>query len=161
MNTAGFSLSCAESCTGGLAAAALTAVPGASSYFLGGVVAYSNDVKIRLLGVDTDTISSQGAVSATTALEMADGVARVMGADCSFAITGVAGPEGGTDEKPVGTVWFGFRTPAGSQAEMLVFDGGRDAIRVAAATHAMTRIAKLCKRPNELDNTIGAGVSFP
>jgi nicotinamide-nucleotide amidase len=101
----------AESCTGGRIAAALTAEAGASEYFLGGVVAYSNDVKISVLGVSPEALARHGAVSREVACQMASGVRRLTRADFGVATTGIAGPGGGTPEKPVGTVWIAVASP--------------------------------------------------
>ncbi len=101
----GATVATAESCTGGRVAAAFTASAGASDYFVGGVVAYSNEVKIGVLGVERETIERHGAVSREVAEQMATGVRRLTGADYAIATTGIAGPGGGTSEKPVGTVW--------------------------------------------------------
>ncbi len=141
----GSTLSCAESCTGGLAAAALTSIPGSSAFFQGGVVAYSNSAKASLLGVPEATILAHGAVSGETALAMASGAAKAFGTAFSFAITGIAGPDGGSVDKPVGTVWFGFATPVGASAELRRFDGSRDEIRRRAAEHAIARMTELAR----------------
>lgn len=101
----GLSLSTAESCTGGYVAAAITAVPGSSSVFKGGVVAYSNEVKHDVLGVPYEELTEYGAVSEPVVRSMVQGVARIMCSDCAVATSGIAGPGGGTEEKPVGTVW--------------------------------------------------------
>ncbi|MFI3259584.1 MAG: competence/damage-inducible protein A [Rikenellaceae bacterium] len=114
----GATLSVAESCTGGAIAATFTAMAGSSKYFEGGVVSYSNYSKIKILGVSTESIESYGAVSEAVAREMAEGVRRVTGSDYAIATTGIAGPTGGSDEKPIGTVWFGVATPEGSFAIM-------------------------------------------
>ena len=108
LRRAGKTLSLAESCTGGLVSERLTDVPGSSDYFLGSVVSYSNDAKVDLLGVRASTLSDHGAVSEETAREMAEGVRKRFDSDYSLAVTGIAGPEGGTPEKPVGTVWLGL-----------------------------------------------------
>lgn len=110
-------LATAESCTGGVISSRFTAMPGASAYFLCGVVSYSNEAKIRVLGVDADTIARYGAVSEQVARQMAEGVRRVAGADYAIATTGIAGPTGGSVEKPVGTVWIAVATPAGTVAQ--------------------------------------------
>ena len=104
-------LATAESCTGGSIAARFTAMPGASAYFLCGVVAYSNESKNNLLGVDPETIASRGAVSEEVARQMAEGARRITGADYAVATTGIAGPAGGTEQKPVGTVWMAVAGP--------------------------------------------------
>ncbi|WP_440998759.1 competence/damage-inducible protein A [Fodinibius sp. SL11] len=101
-------ISVAESCTGGYLANAITDVPGSSRYLMGGLVAYANQVKENQLGVSTDDLNSHGAVSKPVALQMAKGVAKQLGADIGVSTTGIAGPSGGTEEKPVGTVWIGF-----------------------------------------------------
>jgi len=155
-----FSLACAESCTGGLAAATITSIPGASGYFLGGIVAYSNAAKTNLLQVENATIAITGAVSEETALAMARGAAAVFKADCAFSITGVAGPDGGSSEKPVGTVWFGFFARGSIHAECMLFPGDRAAIRAAAVHFALTVMAKVAREKFELDNPREAGVSF-
>lgn len=100
----------AESCTGGLITHRLTNVPGSSRYFLGGVVAYANEAKIQILGVPEETLAAHGAVSAETAQAMAEGVRRLLGADVALAVTGIAGPTGGTPEKPVGLTYIALAT---------------------------------------------------
>ncbi|MDE5623892.1 MAG: competence/damage-inducible protein A [Alistipes sp.] len=116
LTAAGRTLAVAESCTGGTIAARFTAMPGASAYFRCGVVSYSNEAKTDLLGVDPDAIRRFGAVSEQVARQMAEGVRRVAGADFAVATTGIAGPAGGTDEKPVGTVWMAVASPRGTVA---------------------------------------------
>lgn len=101
-----WSLSTAESCTGGGIAASITSVPGSSEYFKGGIVAYSNEIKILLLHVSAETLEKHGAVSRETVVEMAKGAMETLKTDCAIATSGVAGPGGGTPEKPVGTVWI-------------------------------------------------------
>lgn len=128
----------AESCTGGLVGAAITAVPGSSSWYLGGVVSYSNDVKGQVLGVMTQVLEQHGAVSQQCALQMASGVARLTGAQLAVSITGIAGPDGGTEEKPVGTAWFGLATPEGVTAWRRLFQGNREEIRLQAAQEALS-----------------------
>lgn len=104
-------LATAESCTGGYIAHLITSVPGSSDYYTGSVISYSNEVKINSLGVKTSTIEDFGAVSKETVIEMAEGVMEKLGADCAIAVSGIAGPDGGTPEKPVGTVWIAIITP--------------------------------------------------
>lgn len=111
-------LATAESCTGGSIAARFTALPGASAYFRCGVVAYSNEAKVDILGVHADDIARYGAVSEQVARQMAEGARRVAGADYAIATTGIAGPTGGTDEKPVGTVWIAVATPERTVAQL-------------------------------------------
>ena len=101
-------IACAESCTGGLVAKTITDVGGCSSVFLGGVVSYANEIKEKVLGVNGETLKKYGAVSEFTAIDMADGVRRLCNSDIGISTTGIAGPGGGTDEKPVGTVYVGF-----------------------------------------------------
>ncbi len=127
----------AESCTGGRIAAALTAVPGASRSFVGGVVAYENSVKVASLGVDAAKIAREGAVSESVVLEMASGARRRFGADYAVATTGIAGPEGGSPEKPVGLVWFGLADATGASARHSQFRGDRAAIQARATVAAL------------------------
>jgi nicotinamide-nucleotide amidase len=134
----GARISCAESCTGGLVAGALTDVPGASDVFSGGVVAYANETKSEVLGVPADTISRYGAVSEETARAMAEGALRIPGATLSVATTGIAGPDGGTDAKPVGLVWFAIGQADGSvSTSYRQLSGGRDVIRSRATLAAL------------------------
>jgi nicotinamide-nucleotide amidase len=131
-------LATAESCTGGLVAARLTAIPGSSDVFVGGVVAYSNEVKAGELGVSDEVLERHGAVSAEAAEAMARGARERLGADVAVSVTGVAGPGGGTPEKPVGLVFLHVEGPDGFLARRLDFPGDRDAIRgraTAAALH--------------------------
>jgi nicotinamide-nucleotide amidase len=127
----------AESCTGGLLAERLTNVPGSSLYFLGGVVCYSNDLKARLLDVPTGIIESKGAVSPEVALSLADGVRRLTGAKLGIGVTGVAGPGGGTPEKPVGLVYIGIADERGPRHRDFRFVGDRDRIRLFASQSAL------------------------
>ena len=144
LRSAGATLALAESCTGGAAGALLTSVPGASDFFLGGVVAYANDVKINTLGVKAFTLAEAGAVSEACAKEMAEGVKRITNASLGIAITGIAGPDSDKDrggpgqiEKPVGTVCFGVATAKSSKAISKFFSGDRERIRRAAAYFAL------------------------
>ncbi len=118
-------LATAESCTGGSIASHLTAQAGASHYFKGGVVAYSNEVKEAQLGVRHETLVAHGAVSEETVREMVEGVRKRMGTDYAIATTGVAGPDGGTPEKPVGTVWIAVASREKTEAKLLQFGGNR------------------------------------
>jgi nicotinamide-nucleotide amidase len=136
-------LATAESCTGGLVAARLTSVPGASDVFLGSVVAYANTVKARELGVAQDVLDLHGAVSAETAAAMAHGVRERLGADIGVAVTGVAGPDGGTDEKPVGLVFVHAVGPDGEEARRTELPGDREMVRgraTAASLHLVRRL---------------------
>lgn len=130
----------AESCTGGLIAGAVTAVPGSSEYFLGGVVSYANAVKAKLLGVPEEILGTAGAVSGECARFMARGAAKALGADWIVSVTGVAGPDGGSAEKPVGTVWFGLCGPGGVEAHVRHFAGGRAAVRAQTVAHALSML---------------------
>jgi len=126
LRRAGKTVACAESCTGGNIARMITAVPGASAYFLGGVAAYANLVKQNVLGVRAEDLQAFGAVSEPVALQMAEGVRRITGADYAVSTTGVAGPDGGTPEKPVGTVWIAVAGPNGSRARKFLFSHTRE-----------------------------------
>ena len=130
-------LAAAESCTGGWIAKTLTDLSGSSAWFEAGVVSYSNEAKMSLLGVRRETLERSGAVSEETALEMVSGALDRMHADVAVAVTGIAGPTGGTPEKPVGTVWIGWRRRGGAaRAQLFHFTGDREAVRrqtVAAA----------------------------
>jgi nicotinamide-nucleotide amidase len=121
----GATIAVAESCTGGLLAHRLTNVAGSSDYFLLSAVTYANSAKETLLGVAAETLDAHGAVSEATALAMAAGVRQCAGADFGLATTGIAGPTGGSEEKPVGTVWIGLATPQGTMAKRRYFPFGR------------------------------------
>ncbi|MDI6739071.1 MAG: competence/damage-inducible protein A [Candidatus Edwardsbacteria bacterium] len=127
----------AESCTGGLVSDRLTDVPGSSDYFIGSVVAYSNALKIRLLGVSGETLRSHGAVSTATAREMARGAQKRLGSDIGLGVTGIAGPSGGTSEKPVGLACFGITGPKGTVVEERRFLGTRRIIKELSANTAL------------------------
>ena len=133
----------AESCTGGLLGGCLTAVPGSSDVFVGGVIAYSNAVKAQLLGVGPEVLRKKGAVSEETAVAMARGVAKATGSDCGVSVTGVAGPAGGTGEKPVGTVWFGAVSPGKELTRLARFDGDRERVREQSVLAALELILEL------------------
>ena len=133
----------AESCTGGMIAAACTDLAGSSNWFERGFVTYSNDAKTEMLGVDAALIARHGAVSEEVARAMAQGAIQCSHAQVAVAVTGVAGPAGGSAAKPVGTVWFGWATPAGVVSEARRFDGDRAAVRLATVGHALTRLAEL------------------
>jgi len=135
-------LSVAESCTGGLIAQRITNIPGSSAYFLGGVVSYANSLKIGYLGVAPELLEQHGAVSREVAEAMASGVLASSGADIGLAVTGIAGPEGGTEEKPVGTVYIGIATPGGNWVSKFKFDGDRQQIRELSAVTALDLVRK-------------------
>lgn len=138
----------AESCTGGLLAGAITDVPGASAIFLGGVVTYTNEAKADLLDIPECLIEQHGAVSGEIAAAMAEGAAQKFGAEYGLATTGFAGPGGGTEENPVGTVFLGFHSPRGLWACRIHFEGDRRDVREAAVRHALEwMLRKLDKYP--------------
>lgn len=134
-------LSTAESCTGGLIGGALTAVPGSSAVVEGGVISYSNDVKMHVLGVSASDLERVGAVSSEVAASMAEGSRRVTGSDIAVAVTGIAGPGGAVPGKPVGTVWFGLATGKGTKTFLRHFDGDRDKVREATVAFALELFA--------------------
>ena len=136
---------CAESCTGGLIAAACTELAGSSEWFERGFVSYSNAAKTELLGVDAELIERHGAVSEEVARAMVQGALSHSHAQVALAVTGVAGPSGGSAAKPVGTVWFGWATPAGIVSEMRRFDGDRRHVRHASVLHALERLLALVR----------------
>lgn len=140
-------LASAESCTGGLIAAACTEPSGASDWFERGFVTYSNEAKIELLGVDPALIEAQGAVSEVVARAMAFGAVRHSHAQASVAVTGVAGPTGGTPDKPVGTVWFAWMVDGRLASETRRFDGDRAAVRRQTVEHALARLVELIAQP--------------
>jgi nicotinamide-nucleotide amidase len=127
----------AESCTGGMIAAAITDIAGASSVFGFGFVTYANAAKTAMLGVPAPMIAAEGAVSEAVARAMASGARARADADIAIAVTGIAGPEGGSPEKPVGTVWFGLATRDEVRAERRVFAGDRAAVRAQTVEHAL------------------------
>ena len=139
----GLKLVTAESCTGGLVAATLTAIAGSSEVVLGGIVSYGNEVKIGELGVPAEVLEEHGAVSAEVAEAMARGARERLGADVAISVTGVAGPGGGTEEKPVGLVYYHAETPKGGHGSSFSFPGDRDSIRrrsVVASLHLVRRM---------------------
>lgn len=130
-------LATAESCTGGLIATLCTDLAGSSAWFERGIVSYSNAAKQALLGVDETTLKTHGAVSEATVLAMAKGLLERAPVQHAIAVSGIAGPGGGTEEKPVGTVWIAWSSAAGAEAKLHRFDGDRAAIRVQAAEAAL------------------------
>ncbi|NDV19629.1 nicotinamide-nucleotide amidohydrolase family protein [Pseudodesulfovibrio sp. JC047] len=138
-------LATAESCTGGLLASTLTDTPGSSEWFAGSIVAYSNTVKANVLGVSPKTLEEHGAVSEAVVLEMAQGVLKTVGAHVAVAISGIAGPGGGSPEKPVGTVWLAWAWPSGTRARMYSFSGTRQDVKeqtVMAAVNGLLSVTK-------------------
>jgi nicotinamide-nucleotide amidase len=146
LQSRGETLAVAESCTGGRIAAALTSVPGSSKSFTGGVVAYDNAVKIESLGVDRALIERVGAVSEEVAIAMARGARQRLSADVALSTTGIAGPDGGSPEKPVGLVWFAIDDAAGAGAWRMLFRGDRAAVQSRATTAGLGMIWKRCQR---------------
>jgi nicotinamide-nucleotide amidase len=141
----GWMLATAESCTGGMISAACTDLAGSSAWFERGFVTYSNEAKNELLGVDAALIAGHGAVSEEVARAMASGALARSRAQVSVAVTGVAGPTGGSAAKPVGTVWFGFALPGRLVSEVRRFDGDRAAVRSATVQHALQRLLQLLR----------------
>ena len=133
----------AESCTGGMIAAACTDLAGSSGWFERGFITYSNAAKTDLLGVDAALIDQHGAVSEPVVRAMALGAVAHSQAQVAVSVTGVAGPGGGSADKPVGTVWFGFALPGLLISEVMLFDGDRAAVRRATVHHALTRLIAL------------------
>jgi nicotinamide-nucleotide amidase len=133
----GLTLALAESCTGGMIAQRVTSIPGSSRYFLEGAVTYSNAAKIRQIGVDAALLVEKGAVSGEAASAMAKGVRQTAGSDLGLAVTGIAGPDGGTDDKPVGTVFISLAAPDGCWTKRFQFSGSRDEIRTITAWTAL------------------------
>jgi nicotinamide-nucleotide amidase len=141
----GWMLASAESCTGGMIAAACTDLAGSSAWFERGFVSYSNAAKTELLGVPTGLIATHGAVSEAVARAMAQGALAHAHAQCAVAVTGVAGPTGGSANKPVGTVWFAWATPGGLHSVCQRFDGGRAAVRSATVEHSLRTLMDLLR----------------
>ena len=139
----GLTLATAESCTGGLLGHRLTNVPGSSDYYLGGVISYSNAVKVAILGVDAETLAREGAVSEVVARQMARGVRRLLRADIGIGITGVAGPGGGSPEKPVGLVYIALSGPWGEHCERCLWPHDRLGNKVASSSRALQLLAGL------------------
>ncbi|MBN1440280.1 MAG: CinA family protein [Anaerolineales bacterium] len=133
----GLTVAVAESVTGGLIGSRLTDIPGSSIYFLGGVVAYSNDAKVKLLGVHRETLAQFGAVSERTAREMAEGVRRYFGTDIGAAVSGIAGPGGATRDKPVGLMWLALAAEGQTRAQSIRLTGDRLRNKAGAADHVL------------------------
>ena len=138
----GKTLSTAESCTGGYIAHLITSIPGSSAYFTGSVVAYSNSVKENILKVKPETLNKFGAVSEAVVLEMASNVRKIFNTDYSIAVSGIAGPDGGTEEKPVGTTWIAIATPAKSFAKKFLFGDNRERNIVRTALTSLNMLRK-------------------
>lgn len=144
---AGLTVGTAESCTGGMIAAALTSVPGSSVVLNGGIVSYTNPVKHRQLGVAQETLDEQGAVSRETACEMARGAQTALSTDLAVSVTGIAGPGGAEPGKPVGTVWIGLACGTEVDARVFHFEGNRAAIRAQTVEHALAALESAIQRP--------------
>ena len=146
----GMTIATAESCTGGRLAAVLNAQSGASAYYMGSVVAYDNSVKTNILGVSPFTLDADGAVSESTVRQMAEGVRTLLHTDYAIATSGIAGPTGGTPDKPVGTVWIAWATPDGTQAQCFHFGAAREReqITLRAVTEALVRLVKILQQKN-------------
>ncbi|MHC1791402.1 CinA family protein [Solidesulfovibrio sp.] len=142
----GWMLGCAESCTGGLLASVLTDAPGASAWFAGAVVAYANGIKRDVLGVPQAVLDGKGAVSRETVLAMARGARGVLRADVAVAVSGVAGPSGGTPQKPVGTVWMAWEGPDFTDVRRFQFAGDRLAVKYLAVREAMGGLLALARQ---------------
>lgn len=138
-------LATAESCTGGLIASLCTELAGSSAWLERGFVTYSNAAKSDMLGVDPEVIATHGAVSDEVVRAMATGAIRHSQAQVALAVTGIAGPTGGSASKPVGTVWFAWATPAGLHSELQHFTGDRSAVRQATALHSLHKLIELLK----------------
>jgi nicotinamide-nucleotide amidase len=136
----GLRLATAESCTGGWIAKCCTDRAGSSAWFERGFVTYSNEAKHELLGVDAQVLEFAGAVSEAVAMQMASGAVNHSNADLSLAVTGIAGPDGGTDDKPVGTVWFGWSVDGSVTTECKRFPGSRDDVRRQTVAHAVSEL---------------------
>lgn len=139
------SVAFAESCTGGNLAHRITQNAGSSAYFLGSVVSYSNDVKANVLGVDRGAISQYGAVSKQVVSQMAEGVSKIMRTDCSVATSGIAGPDGGTKNKPVGTVWLAAKYRDRIVTECKLFEGDRNDVIEQATNHGLVMLINLLR----------------
>lgn len=147
-------VSCAESCTGGNIAHRITQQPGSSSYFLGSIVSYANDVKTSVLGVPQQYIDKVGAVSREVVEAMAEGASRLMRSDCAISTSGIAGPDGGTKYKPVGTVWIGAKYGSKLVSECRHFEGGRNDVIEQATAHGMVMLINLLRDTYEEEDDL-------
>lgn len=139
-------ISTAESCTGGMIGASITSIPGISSYYGYGFVTYSNEAKQKLIGVKEETLNKFGAVSAQTVLEMAEGALNVSGSDIAVSVSGIAGPDGGTKEKPVGLVYIGIATKNKSSFNKFIFKGTREEVRQQTVNSAFEMIINIIEK---------------
>ena len=147
-------VACAESCTGGNLAHRIVQVPGSSAYFLGSIVSYSNDVKAEVLSVPRSDISAHGAVSKPVVEAMARGAAALMKSDCAIATSGIAGPDGGTRYKPVGTVWIAVKYGERVVSECLHFNGDRNQVIESATNHGMVMLINLLRNNYEMQEDL-------
>lgn len=136
-------LSFAESCTGGRIAAAFTSIPGASAILEGSCVTYSNTIKQRWLGIKEETLTQHGAVSPQCVSQMLEGITDLAGADYAIAVSGIAGPSGGTKTKPVGTVYIGIQTPFNQEVFHCLFQGDRDTVQAQSTQFAIEKLAEV------------------
>ena len=148
-----WTLAAAESCTGGWIAKAVTDIAGSSAWFVAGYVVYSNDAKVRMLGVPPESIAEHGAVSEQVVVALAEHARRDSGADLAVAVSGIAGPGGGTPDKPVGTVWFAWAGPDGTRAGRRRFDGDRESVRRQSVAFALRELIAIAAPPSG-DSTI-------
>lgn len=143
----GWRLSTAESCTGGLIGHRITNIPGSSDYFDGGVITYSNDAKRELLKVPEETIATYGAVSRQTAVAMVEGIRKLRGIEVGVGVTGIAGPAGGTEAKPVGLVYIALSSPVRVECKEFRFGGNRELIKLQASEAALSMLKMLLEEP--------------
>jgi PncC family amidohydrolase len=141
----GATIATAESCCGGLISHRITNVSGSSDYFSGGIVSYSNDSKLKMLDVEKTSLEKYGAVSDIVAIEMAQGARRAFLADYAVSVTGIAGPTGGSDDKPVGLVYVGVASPSGIRVERCVFEGDRDQVKLQTADKALSLLLEVAE----------------
>ncbi len=141
----GWRLAVAESCTGGLIGDRITNIPGSSTYYVGSVTAYAYNAKVRLLGVEWDTLEKFGAVSEQVALQMAIGIRRSLAADVGLSVTGIAGPGGSTEDKPVGLTWVGLSVPGQDQAKQYIWKGDRRSNKEESAQAALQLLVDYLK----------------
>jgi len=140
-------LSVAESCTGGLLGASLTDIAGSSAYFRGGVIAYDNQIKHQLLGVEEPILDRYGAVSDQTVIAMAKGVCKLFNTECAISVSGIAGPDGGTDQKPVGLVYIGIAVNERIESIRYIFSGNRQQIRSQTVKASLEQFLRIAGQP--------------
>jgi nicotinamide-nucleotide amidase len=138
-----WTITCAESCTGGGIGYAITAISGSSTWFKQGIISYSNEAKQQLLGVSAQTLDNFGAVSLETVKEMAQGAAKIAQAQVAISVSGIAGPDGGTKQKPVGTVCFGFYVDGQTSSVVQLFKGNRQQVREKSVEFALSKVLKM------------------